>query len=193
MGDTKEGREEQAQEEQRRQMERATREELERFHETEPPRGLDDALEALEYPAPAERVAEAAEEYEVQTEVDTIPVAEIVAESKRETFESPEGVREKVQRPSVAASLRRLRDVSREAGLEDEFREREEVYRTTLRALEDVDADDDDECIAAVTAWIVAEVRDEQRLPSSRQARQRGAEVCRERGYEIRDDDWLGA
>jgi hypothetical protein len=193
MGDTKQSRDKQAHDEDDRARRRAVEEELARFHETEPPRGLDDALEALEYPAPAERVAEAAEEYEVQTETDAIPVAEIIAETNRETFESPADVREKVQRPSVAASLRRLRDVSREAGLEDEFRNREDVYRTTLRALEDVDADDDDEGVAAVTAWIVAEMQDEQRLPSSRKTRQRGAAFCRDRGYEIRDDSWLGA
>jgi hypothetical protein len=193
MGDTKEGRDKQARDEQRRQMERATQEELERYHETEPPRELDDALEDLEYPAPAERVAEATEDYEVQTEANAIPVAEVVVESVRETFESSENVREKVQQPSVAASLRRLRDVSERTGLEDEFREREDVYRTTLRALEDVDADDDDEGVAAVTAWLVAEMRDEQRLPSSRNTRQRAAAFCRDRGYEIRDDSWLGA
>ncbi|AHG03222.1 hypothetical protein HALDL1_06155 [Halobacterium sp. DL1] len=193
MGDTKDGRDKQAQDERRRQIERATKEELTRYHETEPPRELDDALEELEYPAPADQVVEAAGEYEVQTEDDAIPVAEVVEESARDEYESPEDARQKLQRPSVAASLRRLETVSRETGLREQFRERRDAYKKTLRALEDVDADDEDEGIAFVTAWLIDEMRENERLPKSRKVRKRAAKFCRSNGYEVRNDDWLGA
>jgi len=193
MGDTKDGRDKQAQDERRRQIERATKEELTRYHETEPPRELDDALEELEYPAPADQVVEADGEYEVQTEDDAIPVAEVVEESARDEYESPEDARQKLQRPSVAASLRRLETVSRETGLREQFRERRDAYKKTLRALEDVDADDEDEGIAFVTAWLIDEMRENERLPKSRKVRKRAAKFCRSNGYEVRNDDWLGA
>jgi hypothetical protein len=193
MGDTKQSRDKQAHDEDDRARQRAVEEELARFHETEPPRDLEDALEDLEYPVAAEDLATAVETFSIEAPEDVIPAAEVVEHSGTHEYDSAAAARQTFKRPAVAASLRRLRDVSRSAGLKDGFLEREDVYRTTLRALEDVDADDDDEGVAAVTAWIVAEMQDEQRLPSSRKTRQRGAAFCRERGYEIRDDSWLGA
>lgn len=193
MGDTKEGREDQAQDELERQRKRAVQEELERWGETEPPRELDDALEDLDYPVTTERVAETVGDYEVPVGDETIPVAEIVQRTTRDRFDSVEEARERIRRPSVAASLRRLLAVSREAGLEEDFRAREDTYEKTLRALEDVDADDEDEGIAAVTEWIVERVREKGSLPKSRRVRNYAAEFCRDNDYEIRDDAWLGA
>ena len=193
MGDTKDGREDQAHEELNRQRERAVQEELDRWHETEPPRELEDALEDLSYPATVDEVAAEVGDYEVPAGDETIPVAEVVARSNVERFDDAEEARFRIRRPSVAASLRRLLAVSREAGLEGDFRAREESYEKTLRALEDVDADDDDEGIAAVTAWIVERVEERGSLPKSRRVRNHAAAFCRENEYEIRDDSWLGA
>jgi hypothetical protein len=193
MGDTKEGREDQAQAEDRRQRKRAIQEELERWHETEPPRELEDALEDLDYPVTTERVAESVGDYEVPVGDETIPVTEIVRRSTRDRYDSAEEARYRIRRPSVAASLRRLLAVSEEAGLADEFREREDAYEKTLRALEDVDADDEDEGIAVVTAWIVERVQEGGALPKSRRVRNHAADFCRDNDYEIRDDSWLGA
>jgi len=193
MGDTKEGREDQAQAEDRRQRKRAIQEELERWHETEPPRELEDALEDLTYPATVDEVAAEVGDYEVPVGDEAIPVAEVVERSNVDRFESVEEAHFRIRRPSVAASLRRLLAVSREAGLEEDFRKREDTYEKTLRALEDVDADDEDEGIAAVTAWIVERVEEKGSLPKSRLVRNHAAEFCRDNDYEIRDDDWLGA
>jgi len=193
MGDTKNGREDQAQDEMKRQRKRAIQEELDRWHETEPPRELEDALEALDYPATVEEVAAEVGDYEVSVGDETIPVAEVVERSNVDRFDSPTEARERIQKPSVAASLRRLLAVSREAGLEDDFRKREDTYEKTLRVLENVDADDDDEGIAAVTAWIAERVEEKGSLPKSRRVRNYAAEFCRDNDYEIRDDAWLGA
>jgi hypothetical protein len=194
MGDTKEGREDQAQTELERQQQRAVREELERWHETEPPRELADALESLSYPVTADEVAEAVGDYEVAVSDDeVIPVAEIVERSTVERFDSAEEARERIQKPSVAASLRRLRAASDEVGLGSEYRAKADTFEKTLRALENVDADDDDEGVAAVTAWVVEHLEESGSLPKSRRVRNFAAAFCRERGYEVRDDDWLGA
>jgi hypothetical protein len=194
MGDTKEGREDQAQTELERQQQRAVREELERWHETEPPRELADALESLSYPVTADEVAETVGDYEVAVSDDeVIPVAEIVERSTVERFDSAEEARERIQKPSVAASLRRLRAASDEVGLGSEYRAKADTFEKTLRALENVDADDDDEGVAAVTAWVVEHLEESGSLPKSRRVRNFAAAFCRERGYEVRDDDWLGA
>jgi len=193
MGDTKEGREDQAQAEDRRQLERAIREELERWHETEPPRELEDALEDLTYPATADEVAAEVGDYEVSVGDEAIPVAEVVERSSVERFESVEEAHFRIQKPSVAASLRRLRAASDDAGLGSEYRAKEDTFEKTLRALEDIDADDDDEGVAAVTAWVVDVLQETGSLPKSRRVRNYAAEFCRDNDYEIRDDDWLGA
>jgi len=193
MGDTKEGRENQAQDELERQRQRAVQEELARWDETEPPRELDDALDDLDYPVTTEAVAEAVGDYEVPVGDDVIPVAKIVQRSARDGFDSPEEARDRIRRPSVAASLRRLLALSTEAGMADDFRAREEAYEKTLRALEDVDADDEDEGIAAVTEWIAERVEETGSLPKSRRVRNYAAEFCRDNGYAVRDDGWLGA
>jgi len=194
MGDTREGREDQAQEELERQQRRAVQEELDRWHETEPPRELEDALESLSYPVTAEAVAEAVGDHEVTVgDGEAIPVAEIVERSTVEGFDSPEAARERIRKPSVAASLRRLRAVCDDAGLGSEYRAKEETFEKTLRALEDVDADDDDEGVAAVTAWVVEHLAETGSLPKSRRVRNYAAEFCRENGYVVRDDGWLGA
>ncbi|MDH5021555.1 DUF5789 family protein [Halobacterium rubrum] len=194
MGDTRKGREDQAQEELERQQQRAVQEELDRWHETEPPRELEDALESLSYPVTADEVAETVGDYEVAVSDDeAIPVAEIVERSTVEAFDSPDEARERIQKPSVAASLRRLRAASDDGGLGSEYRAKAETFEKTLRALENIDADDDDEGVAAVTAWVVEHLEETGSLPKSRRVRNFAAEFCREHGYEVRDDDWLGA
>lgn len=194
MGDTREGREDQAQDELERQQQRAVQEELDRWHETEPPRELADALESLSYPVTADEVAETVGDYEVAVGDDeAIPVAEIVERSTVERFDSPDEARERIQKPSVAASLRRLRAASDDVGLGSEYRAKADTFEKTLRSLENIDADDDDEGVAAVTAWVVEHLDESGSLPKSRRVRNFAAAFCRERGYEVRDDDWLGA
>jgi hypothetical protein len=187
VGDTKDGREEV-----KRGIERAPREELARSHETEPPRELDDALEELECPAPAERVVGTAGEYEVQTDDDAIPVAEVVERSSCGRYESADDARMKLRRPSVAASLRRLEAVSQETGLREEFRERRDACERTPRARgrrgrrrgrghrrrDGVGRRGD---------------AGQRGGPKLRRARKRAAKFCRNNGYEVREDDWLGA
>lgn len=193
MGDTREGRENQAQAELERQQQRAVQEELDRWHETEPPRELANALESLSYPVTADEVAETVGDYEVAVSDDeAIPVAEIVERSTVERFDSPDEARERIQKPSVAASLRRLRAASDEAGLGSEYRSKADTFEKTLRALENIDADDDDEGVAAVTAWVVERLEEAGSLPKSRRVRNFAAAFCREHGHEVRDDDWLG-
>ena len=75
------------------------------------------------------------------------------------------------------------------AELDDSQRD---AYARTFRELEAVSPDDENEGIRAVADWIVERTRESETAPGSRDVRRRAAEFCRENGYEVRDDEWLG-
>lgn len=193
MGDTREGRDKQGRDRERRDIERAVREELARWTEPEPPDDVEAALRDVSYPADSERVADAVAGYEVATEEDAVPAAEVVRRSERGQFGSPREARLVLERPSVAAAMRRIEAASSRWDHREAFRERREAYEKTLRALEAVEGDDENEGVTAVAAWIVGELGETDSLPASRRVRKRAAAFCRENGYEVRDDSWLGA
>lgn len=66
------------------------------------------------------------------------------------------------------------------------------AYEKTLRALAAIDADDDDEGVRVVTDWLVERIHEKDELPGSRAVRRRAAKFCRERGYQVSSNDWLG-
>ncbi|WP_459195123.1 DUF5789 family protein [Halosimplex sp. J119] len=198
MPDDKAGREKQARDEENRQRMRAMLEELERGDETEPPvdeeelDDLDQELQTAEFPATGLDVVEAFGYHEVETEEGTYELAELVPQTEDVTFESAEEVRMRVQRPTVAAAMKRVTEA---AGRLDNARldgSQRKAYERTFRELKAVDIVDDDEGITAVADWIVARIEEKGKLPGSRDVRRQGAKVCRESGYEISNDEWLG-
>jgi hypothetical protein len=193
MGDTRDGRDEQALNRERRDIERSVREELARWHETEPPEEVADALEDVAYPADVEEVADAVRDFEVAVDGDAISAAEVVTLSNPTRFRSAREARLVIERPSVAAALRRIEVASRRWDHRDAFRERRAAYEKTLQALEAISEDDENEGVTVITAWIVGELAEKDKLPRSRRLRKRAAAFCRDNGYEVRDDDWLGA
>jgi hypothetical protein len=193
MADTRDSRDDQALNVDRRQQERAMREELAQFRGAEHHEDLSATLDGLDYPAPAEAVAEALAGHTVDAADTTLPAAEVVERSARATFESTADVRTRLSRPTVAAAMRRLEAASRETDLRAAFREREAAYQRTFRALESIDELDDDEGIPVVAAWIMSETYGNGRFPKSRGVRKYAATYCRDNGYKVRDDDWLGA
>lgn len=193
MGDTRDGRDEQSRNRDRRDIERSVREELARWHEVEPPDDVVAALDAVAYPADTEDVAAAVQGFEVAVGDDAVPVAEVVQLAAPVRFRSAREARQTVERPSVAAALRRIEAACQRWDHRDAFRERRAAYEKTLQALEDIDGDDDNEGITVIAAWIVGELAEKDKLPRSRRLRKRAAAFCRDNGYEVRDDDWLGA
>ena len=71
----------------------------------------------------------------------------------------------------------------------DERPEQYERYEQTFRALEDASPSDDDEGIAVVADRI----ENGKGRPSSRDARRRAVKFCRQNGYDVTDNDRLGA
>lgn len=197
MPDKKDGRDKQARDADNRQRQRAIDEELERWDETEPEvdesalADVEDALTEVEFPATPAEVVEVAGTREVEAPDGTYQVADLLPETDDETFESPDEVRMRVQRPTVAASMKRIVEANRKLN-EQRLGSQRNAYEKSLRALVNVTPHDDDEGVEVITDWIVGRIHEGDH-PSSRDVRRRAAKYCRENGYEIRDDQWLGA
>lgn len=41
--------------------------------------------------------------------------------------------------------------------------------------------------------WIATRIREKKKLPSSKQVRKQGAKICRDSGYSVSTNDWLGS
>ncbi|WP_136687109.1 DUF5789 family protein [Halorhabdus amylolytica] len=197
MADDKRGRDKQAHDEERRQRERELETELRRREEPEPSieatelGELEDELETLPFPTTAADVVEAVGDREIVSPEGTYRLAELLPETDAETFDSPAAVSVQVQRPTVAAAMKRIIEASAELQDADFGGSRRDAYRKTLEALAAIDADDD-EGLAAITDWIVEQIDEKGKLPGSRAVRREAAKFCRSNGYEVRVDEWLG-
>lgn len=44
-----------------------------------------------------------------------------------------------------------------------------------------------------LATWIADRIREKEKLPSSKQVRKQGAKICRDAGYSVSTNDWLGS
>ncbi|WP_134672574.1 DUF5789 family protein [Halorussus marinus] len=197
MADDKQGRDKQARDEERRQRERELEATLERGDEPEPPieaeelTDLEAELESVSFPAPATEVVATIGDREIEVPDGRVAVAELVANADAETFDSPAAVRKRVQRPTVAAAMKRVAEAADTLRNVELGGSQRDAYEKTFEELKAIDADDD-EGIRAIADWIVDRVREKEALPGSRAVRRQAAEFCRANGYEVRNDEWLG-
>lgn len=198
MADDKKGRDKQARDTVRRQLKREIAEEVERMDESEPP--IDPAalayfeteLEALSFPVTGTAVIDAIGDREVEFDTGSYTVAELIPETDLETFDSPTAVRVQIQRPTVATGIKRILETADTLPNMDLSQSQRNAYKKTLQSLKAIDSDDDDEGIQAITDWIIEEIQKKEKLPGSRAVRREAAKFCRENGYQIRNDEWLG-
>lgn len=93
---------------------------------------------------------------------------------------------------NVKSALHSIAEVDDSVTEKDDLEQQYEMYRKTFEALEDVDADDENEGITVVTEWIIDQIETTGQRPSSKAVRQRATQFCRHNGYDIPDDSWLG-
>jgi len=198
MADDRRGRDKQAHDAEHRQQEREIATELERADEKEPRviaeelTGFEAELDAVSFPATGAEVVETIGDVQIDSVEGSVSIAELVPETDEETFDSSAAVRVQVQRPTVAAAMKRVVEAS-DTLQNPEFRwSQRKAYEQTFQELEEIDADDDDEGIHAITEWIVERIHDKEALPNSRDVRREAAKFCRRNGYEVRNDEWLG-
>ena len=105
MADDKQGRDEQADNEGRRQREREMEEARNRADEAEPIRDepglqlgdLDEALETKDYPATTNELVEAYGDYEIQTQAGEASLEDVFAQTDNQTYDSADDVRSRIQ------------------------------------------------------------------------------------------------
>jgi len=198
MPDDKRGREKQARDADRRQRERDILAQLERGEETEPPvpetdlESLETELEDVSFPATGVEVVGAVGDETVASDEGMARVGDLVPETDTESYESPADVQLRVQRPTIAGAMKRVVEANAAVSHDRLGDSRREAYEKTLRALKAIDADDEDEGVRVITDWIVERTRENEQPPGSRSVRREAAEFCRENGYEVRKDEWLG-
>ena len=197
MADDKNGREKQARDADRRQRRRDVDAELERGDELEPPAETDiedvaSALESLEFPATGTEIVAAVGDYGFESDNGSYTIEQLVPETDEETFDSPAAVRVHLQRPTVAAAMKRIIEASKTLPDPEFPWSQRKAYEATFQALKAVDADDDDEGIQAIGDWTVERIREKRKLPGSREVRRQAAKFCRANGYQVRADEWLG-
>ncbi|MBO4247849.1 hypothetical protein IL252_08485 [Halomicrobium sp. IBSBa] len=198
MADNKSGRDDQADNADRRQRERDILTALERNDETEPPVDeralgeLETELDTLSFPVTAREVVETLGDRTVESDAGVHTVADLLPETDQETFDEPATVRTRVQRPTIAAAMKRIVEHCQSIQQTSLGTSQREAYEKTFRALKAVDADDDDEGIQYVADWIVERIDETGTLPGSRAVRREAATFCRSNGYSVRNDEWLG-
>lgn len=198
MADDKQGRDKQAHDAETRRQERALATYLERYDEEEPPvdgdilADIERGVESLEFPATGAEIVDAVGEREIPTDAETYTAEALLPDTDEELFDSPAAVRVRVQRPTVAAAMKRIVEATgsvRDVNLTGSQRD---GYERTLQELVEIDPIDENEGIPVVADWIVERIRDDHGLPGSRSVRRKAAEYCRANGYEVRNDEWLG-
>lgn len=199
MADDKRGRDKQARDADRRQRERDIDEELERADEPEPPvdsaelADLETELESVDFPATGTEVVAVVGDREVESADGTHTVEELIPDTDEVSFDSPTAVRVRIQRPTVAAAMKRVVEASETLQNAELSGSQLDAYEKTFKALEAIEADDEDEGVQVVRDWIVEQIRDKEKLPGSRTVRKRAAKYCRANGYPVGNNDWLGA
>lgn len=198
MADNRRGRDKKARDGDRRQRERAIATELERMDEPEPPlepsdlAAVESDLEELSFPATGAEIVHAIGDAPLEGEKATYTVAELTPDTAEERFESPAELRRQIQRPTIAAAMKTVVEATANARNTELTDSQRDAYVKTFGELKAIDADDDDEGIAVIRDWIVDQVTEKGKLPGSRGVRREAAKFCRENGYEIRNDEWLG-
>jgi len=198
MADDKHGREAQARNAENRQREREIAAELQRGDEPEPPveaatlAALEPELESLSFPATADTVVGAVGDRELDAAGQTYTIEQLLPNTTAERFESPASVRKRIQRPTVAAAMKRIVEATENLQSAEFGTSQRDAYEKTLLELKAIDADDDDESIGVIADWIVSQIKENGDLPGSRAVRRQAASFCRKNGYEISTNDWLG-
>lgn len=198
MPDDKRGREKQARNADRRQRERAIAAELEQMDDPEPEIDegelafFETTLEELDFPATGTEIVSSLGHRKLEAVDGSYSVSELVPSTDSETFPDPTAVRVQVQRPTVAKAVKRIVEATDSVPHTSLSGSQRTAYEKTFRKLKEVDAVYGEDGINVVTDWVIKELEENGDLPGSRAIRRRAAKYCRETGYEIQNDEWLG-
>jgi hypothetical protein len=198
MADDKQSRDKQAHDAERRQQERELDAALERADEPRPPIDETDLgeveaeLEGVSFPATGRELVAVVGDRTVESPEGSYAVGDLLPDTDVETFDAPASVTGRIQRPTVAAAMKRILEAAETLPDETLKGSQWTAYDRTFQELEAIDAVDDDEGIDVIADWVVGRIHEKGTLPGSRAVRREAAKLCRTSGYEIRNDEWLG-
>lgn len=92
----------------------------------------------------------------------------------------------------VESAMRRIASVDASVRQTDDRDQQHEMYLKTLRALEDIESDDNNEGVTVVADWIVDQIESTGERPASKAVRRRARTFCESNDYTIPSDSWLG-
>lgn len=126
----------------------------------------------------------------MESDDESYTVEGLVPAIDSETFDSSSAIRTRVQRPTIAAAMKRVLEAA-EMLPNTDLQGSQHAYEKTFQELKAINTDDDDEGTLSVTDWIVERIREDETRPESRAVRRQAAKFCRANGYEIQNDEWF--
>jgi len=69
-------------------------------------------------------------------------------------------------------------------------RSQRRAYEKSLEAVDDLASE---AAVKRLATWVADTIREKEKLPTSRRVRKKGAEICRDAGYSVSTEDWLGS
>lgn len=69
-------------------------------------------------------------------------------------------------------------------------RSQRRAYEKSLEAVDDLASE---AATGRLASWIADAIREKGKLPTSRRVRKKGAKICRDAGYSVSTNDWLGS
>lgn len=97
-------------------------------------------------------------------------------------------VRDRVR--EIDAVAQEVFDVNTRREAKETAGSRRKAYKKGIQEVTDIAGKREAEALAE---WIESEIRSRERFPSAREVRKQGADICRQRGYEVSTGSWLGA
>lgn len=149
---------------------------------------FEDELETVPFPTTAAAV-ETVGDGEIDSPDGPYRLADLLADTDSETFDSPAILSAPVQRPTVGGATKRIIEASDDLPDVDFGGSGRDAYQKTVQALAAIDADD--EGIDCITVVIGEWIDENGKLPGSR-AVSGEVDACRTKGYAVSADAWLG-
>lgn len=114
----------------------------------------------------------------MESDDESYTVEGLVPAIDSETFDSSSAIRTRVQRPTIAAAMKRVLEAA-EMLPNTDLQGSQHAYEKTFQELKAINTDDDDEGTLSVTDWIVERIREDETRPESRAVRRQAATFCR--------------
>lgn len=153
---------------------------------------LESDLEGIDFPTTGRKIVAHLGNQRLLTKNRSYTIGELIPETDMETYDSSGAVRVAIQQPAVAAAMKRIIEERSSLPNQPFPCSQRKTYEQTFQELRLIDSNDEHDYVETLTDWIVEQIHSTQNLPGSHAVRQQAADMCRTKGYRLRNDEWLG-